>query len=43
MRMHWGKKLIEWMGDPRESFRVALHLNDKYEMDEHERRTRRAR
>jgi len=33
MRMYWGKKIIEWMDDPRESFRVALHLNNKYAMD----------
>ena len=33
MRMYWGKKIVEWTDDPREAFRVALHLNNKYEMD----------
>jgi deoxyribodipyrimidine photo-lyase len=33
MRMYWGKKLLEWMDDPRESFAVALALNNRYELD----------
>jgi deoxyribodipyrimidine photo-lyase len=33
MRMYWGKKIIEWSKTPEEAFRVALHLNNKYELD----------
>jgi deoxyribodipyrimidine photo-lyase len=33
MRMYWGKKIIEWTETPEEAFRVALHLNNKYELD----------
>jgi deoxyribodipyrimidine photo-lyase len=33
MRMYWGKKLIEWTATPHEAFRIALHLNNKYELD----------
>ena len=33
MRMYWGKKILEWVADPREAFRIALHLNNKYELD----------
>lgn len=33
MRMYWGKRILEWMQDPAEAFRVALHLNNKYELD----------
>ena len=33
MRMYWGKKIIEWVRDPAEAFRIALHLNNKYELD----------
>jgi deoxyribodipyrimidine photo-lyase len=32
MRMYWGKKIIEWTKTP-EAFRVALNLNNKYELD----------
>jgi deoxyribodipyrimidine photo-lyase len=33
MRMYWGKKIIEWSKNPQEAFRVALYLNNKYELD----------
>ncbi|MBN1360134.1 MAG: deoxyribodipyrimidine photo-lyase [Sedimentisphaerales bacterium] len=33
MRMYWGKKILEWSASPREGFGIALHLNDKYELD----------
>jgi deoxyribodipyrimidine photo-lyase len=33
MRMYWGKKILEWVPDPREAFRVALTLNNRYELD----------
>ncbi|MFW3146099.1 MAG: deoxyribodipyrimidine photo-lyase [Thermoplasmatota archaeon] len=33
MRMYWGKKLLEWMGEPAEAFKTALYLNNKYSLD----------
>jgi deoxyribodipyrimidine photo-lyase len=33
MRMYWGKKILEWMKTPRDAFKTALYLNDKYELD----------
>lgn len=33
MRMYWGKKILEWSEDPQEAFSLALHLNNKYQMD----------
>ncbi len=33
MRMYWAKKLIEWVESPVEAFRLALYLNNKYELD----------
>jgi deoxyribodipyrimidine photo-lyase len=33
MRMYWGKKIIEWTRDPQEAFRIALRLNNRYELD----------
>jgi deoxyribodipyrimidine photo-lyase len=33
MRMYWGKKILEWSASPREAFRTALFLNNKYELD----------
>jgi deoxyribodipyrimidine photo-lyase len=33
MRMYWGKKILEWTKNPREAFRIALYLNNKYELD----------
>jgi len=33
MRMYWGKKILEWSKTPQDAFKVALYLNDKYELD----------
>jgi deoxyribodipyrimidine photo-lyase len=33
MRMYWGKKILEWTASPGEAFRIALYLNNKYELD----------
>ncbi len=33
MRMYWGKKIIEWVKRPEDAFRIAIHLNNKYELD----------
>jgi deoxyribodipyrimidine photo-lyase len=33
MRMYWGKKILEWTERPDDAFRIALHLNNKYEID----------
>ena len=33
MRMYWGKKIIEWTKTPRQAFKIALYLNNKYELD----------
>ncbi len=33
MRMYWGKKILEWSRTPQEAFALALHLNNKYELD----------
>jgi deoxyribodipyrimidine photo-lyase len=33
MRMYWGKKILEWCAEPEEAFRIAVYLNNKYELD----------
>jgi deoxyribodipyrimidine photo-lyase len=33
MRMYWGKKILEWTPNPAEAFRIALTLNNRYELD----------
>jgi len=33
MRMYWGKKIIEWSENPREAFKTAIYLNNRYELD----------
>ena len=33
MRMYWGKKILEWSRNPRTGFKIALYLNNKYELD----------
>jgi len=33
MRMYWGKKILEWTVTPEEAYRIALYLNNKYELD----------
>jgi deoxyribodipyrimidine photo-lyase len=33
MRMYWAKKILEWSQSPEEAMRIAVYLNDKYELD----------
>ncbi len=33
MRMYWAKKILEWTETPADAFRIALALNNKYEID----------
>jgi deoxyribodipyrimidine photo-lyase len=33
LRMYWAKKILEWTASPEEAQAVAIHLNDKYELD----------
>lgn len=33
VRMYWGKKILEWTRSPAEAHRIAVYLNDKYELD----------
>ncbi|MEZ6255982.1 MAG: deoxyribodipyrimidine photo-lyase [Patescibacteria group bacterium] len=33
MRMYWCKKILEWTPDPAVAMKIALYLNDKYELD----------
>jgi deoxyribodipyrimidine photo-lyase len=33
MRMYWAKKILEWSSTPEQALRVAIYLNDKYELD----------
>jgi len=33
LRMYWGKKILEWTKTPAEAYRIAVLLNDKYELD----------
>lgn len=33
MRMYWAKKILEWSESPEEAMRIAIYLNDKYELD----------
>lgn len=33
MRMYWAKKILEWSESPEEALRIAIKLNDKYELD----------
>jgi deoxyribodipyrimidine photo-lyase len=33
MRMYWAKKILEWSRSPAEAHRIAVYLNDKYELD----------
>lgn len=32
-RMYWAKKILEWTPDTHTAIRIALHLNDTYELD----------
>lgn len=33
MRMYWAKKILEWTKSPEEAMKIAIYLNDKYELD----------
>ncbi|HEX6503532.1 MAG TPA: deoxyribodipyrimidine photo-lyase [Terriglobales bacterium] len=33
VRMYWAKKILEWSPSAAEAYRIAVWLNDKYEMD----------
>ena len=33
VRMYWGKKILEWSRSPVEAYRIAVRLNDQYELD----------
>ncbi|UCC39706.1 MAG: deoxyribodipyrimidine photo-lyase [Candidatus Aminicenantes bacterium] len=33
VRMYWAKKILEWTKTPEEALRIAVFLNDKYELD----------
>ena len=32
-RMYWAKKILEWTNTPEDAIKVALYLNDRYELD----------
>ena len=33
MRMYWAKKILEWTASPEDAQKIAIYLNDKYELD----------
>ena len=33
LRMYWAKKILEWARTPEEAIKIAIGLNDKYELD----------
>src|SRR5215469_4314439 len=33
LRMYWAKKILEWSPTPAQAHRIAVRLNDKYELD----------
>ncbi|MFP4547253.1 MAG: deoxyribodipyrimidine photo-lyase [Fidelibacterota bacterium] len=33
MRMYWAKKILEWSPNPEDAMKIAIYLNDKYELD----------
>jgi len=33
LRMYWAKKILEWTAHPEEALAIAIHLNDKYQLD----------
>jgi deoxyribodipyrimidine photo-lyase len=33
MRMYWSKKILEWTKSPEDALKIAIYLNDKYELD----------
>lgn len=33
LRMYWAKKIFEWTKTPEEAMKIAIYLNDRYELD----------
>jgi deoxyribodipyrimidine photo-lyase len=33
LRMYWAKKILEWTRSPEEAMKIAIYLNDRYELD----------
>lgn len=33
LRMYWAKKILEWTASPEEAQKIAISLNDRYELD----------
>ena len=33
LRMYWAKKILEWTSSPEEALKIAIYLNDRYELD----------
>lgn len=33
LRMYWAKKILEWTQSPDDALRIAIYLNDRYELD----------
>jgi len=33
LRLYWAKKILEWSATPTTAYEIAVHLNDKYELD----------
>ena len=33
LRMYWAKKILEWAEGPEEALRIAIYLNDRYNLD----------
>ena len=33
MRMYWAKKILEWTESPEQAMKIAVYLNDRYELD----------
>lgn len=33
LRMYWAKKILEWTKNAEEAMKIAIYLNDKYELD----------
>ena len=33
LRMYWAKKILEWTRSPEEAMKIAISLNDRYELD----------
>lgn len=33
LRMYWAKKILEWTPSPEKALKVAIYLNDRYELD----------